>query len=302
MASRAPDLVDRPLPRAPAEVSGGPACPEALRQAWLTQWRAPHGPQVSSSAFAFLFAEVVKYSQDRVQRISDLERKCGPLCSAGLGSRADLTRHPAPRLENLGHGVGARALELTAYREHATKREIRLIQALQVRRGGGRQRPRCPSHGAQFVAYTLWKHLFGVNADSLEKSTQQDDECARGRPRRAGLPRSPPPRRPRHSHDFRAWTAHDTLHLGATRHGPAQLRGFRGRRHPRRPARRRPGERAPRPSALRCPPAAGCSPGAARQPCTVSAHFVDHPGGDHDKTVYLIKFEPQVMRRESRLG
>lgn len=163
-----------------------------------------------------------------------------------------------------------------------------------------------PSRGAQFVAYTLWKNLFGVNADSLEKSTQQDDECARGRspPSCSAAPAPPlPSRRPCPSHDFRARAAHDALHFGAARHGPAQLRGVWRRRHPRRPPRSRSGACCVLRDSL---PRRGRSPSAtsplALQPCTVSAHFVDNPAGDHDKTVYLIKFEPQVMRRESRLG
>ena len=34
-------------------------------------------PQVSLSAFAFLFSELVQYSQTRVSNIGELERRCG---------------------------------------------------------------------------------------------------------------------------------------------------------------------------------------------------------------------------------
>ena len=52
-------------------------------------------PQVSLSAFAFLFSELVQYCQQRVSRVTELEN----------------------RLEEVGFRVGERVLELCCYRE-----------------------------------------------------------------------------------------------------------------------------------------------------------------------------------------
>ena len=91
---------------------------------------------VSLSAFAYLFSEIVQYHQNRVDSISELER----------------------RLEATGYGVGLRVLELLAYRSREYKREIRLMNVL------------------QFVSTTVWKSLFGKAADSLERSIDHADE------------------------------------------------------------------------------------------------------------------------------
>ncbi|KAL6523435.1 hypothetical protein OROGR_017038 [Orobanche gracilis] len=51
--------------------------------------------EVSLSAFAFLFSELVQYNQTQVDNIAELER----------------------RLEDAGYAVGARVLELLCHRE-----------------------------------------------------------------------------------------------------------------------------------------------------------------------------------------
>jgi len=56
------------------------------------------------------------------------------------------------RLEDVGHGVGVRLLEVLAYRERAGRRETRLLDIL------------------RFVHSTLWKYLFGRQAKDLEQS------------------------------------------------------------------------------------------------------------------------------------
>ena len=91
---------------------------------------------VSLSAFALLFSEVVQYLQQSVLSIADLERK----------------------LEIMGHRVGLQLLELVSHREKVAKRENRLIGIL------------------QFVSTNCWKAVFGKPADGLEKSTENDDE------------------------------------------------------------------------------------------------------------------------------
>jgi hypothetical protein len=88
---------------------------------------------VSLSAFSSLFAEVVSYYQGRVTSMSDLET----------------------RLEAAGQGVGARFLELVAFREKPGRRETTVVGML------------------TFVTGPAWQSLFGKSADALEKSTEQ---------------------------------------------------------------------------------------------------------------------------------
>jgi len=57
-----------------------------------------------------------------------------------------------------GYSVGVRLLEVITFREKNNKRETKLVGIL------------------QFISYTVWKVLFGKQADSLEKSNEQDDE------------------------------------------------------------------------------------------------------------------------------
>ncbi|KAL8145302.1 hypothetical protein AgCh_003480 [Apium graveolens] len=92
--------------------------------------------EVSLSAFAFLFSELVQYNQTQVDNIAELER----------------------RLEDAGYSVGARVLELLCHREKGNRRETRLLGIL------------------SFVHSTVWKVLFGKVADSLEKGTEHEDE------------------------------------------------------------------------------------------------------------------------------
>ncbi|KVH99665.1 NO signaling/Golgi transport ligand-binding domain-containing protein [Cynara cardunculus var. scolymus] len=92
--------------------------------------------EVSLSAFAYLFSELVQYNQTQVDNIGDLER----------------------RLEDAGYAVGARVLELLCHREKGNRRETRLLGIL------------------SFIHSTVWKVLFGKVADSLEKGTEHEDE------------------------------------------------------------------------------------------------------------------------------
>ncbi|CAG8529548.1 13907_t:CDS:2 [Ambispora leptoticha] len=98
--------------------------------------------EVGLSAFAFLFSEMLQYAQKRVHGIQDLERK----------------QIPFFRLNDFGYRVGTRLLELIVWREKNSKRETRVIGIL------------------SFINTTVWKTLFGKQADSLEKSTENDDE------------------------------------------------------------------------------------------------------------------------------
>lgn len=63
------------------------------------------------------------------------------------------------RLSEVGYQVGLRMLELHSYREKKAKRELEIVGIL------------------GFISVTIWKALFGERADSLERSTEHDDEC-----------------------------------------------------------------------------------------------------------------------------
>jgi hypothetical protein len=93
-------------------------------------------PDISLSAFSYLFAEVVQYSQGRVNHVYELET----------------------RLADIGASVGARLMETMCFRERSGKRELRIVPVL------------------SFIAGTIWKQLFGKQAD-LERSTEHEDEC-----------------------------------------------------------------------------------------------------------------------------
>jgi len=86
---------------------------------------------VSGSAFAFLFSEMITYYQARIQSASELES----------------------RLNNAGEGVGQRLWDVVSLRERPTKRELTVVSVL------------------QFISGSVWQQLFGKTADALEKST-----------------------------------------------------------------------------------------------------------------------------------
>merc|ERR1711991_798389 len=77
--------------------------------------------EVSMSAFAFLFSEVIQQAQQRSQRVNDLEA----------------------RLIELGKHVGVRLTELLYSRHKNGKRETSVVSIL------------------SFILQTVWKHLFG---------------------------------------------------------------------------------------------------------------------------------------------
>lgn len=90
--------------------------------------------EVSLPAFALLFSETVQYCQARSSTVPELQGK----------------------LHDLGFQVGARILDLMFVRDRAAKRELKLLNALLM------------------VKTTLWKTLFGKEADKLEHAN--DDE------------------------------------------------------------------------------------------------------------------------------
>lgn len=92
--------------------------------------------KVSLSSFAFLFCELVQYCQGRVTSMDELESK----------------------LASFGRTIGSRALDMMWVREKPMKRPTKLIDVL------------------LFVQTNIWRSLFGAAADTLEKSTAEENE------------------------------------------------------------------------------------------------------------------------------
>ncbi|XP_017490606.1 PREDICTED: trafficking protein particle complex subunit 5-like [Rhagoletis zephyria] len=86
--------------------------------------------QISLSAFAFIFSELVQYSEHRVQLSSELQSK----------------------LAETGYAVGQRVVDIMLIREKNYKRETRLINML------------------IFIRSKVWLTLFGKEADKLEQA------------------------------------------------------------------------------------------------------------------------------------
>jgi len=129
----------RPAPRPtvpPARPGPAPA-PAPARPRTPAPRRPPQGRgTVSLSAVAYLLSEVVSYHRGRTRSVPELEE----------------------RLAALGHPVGARLLELVAFRERRGARELRVLGALQL------------------VHSHLWGAMFGRKADSIEKGNDADNE------------------------------------------------------------------------------------------------------------------------------
>lgn len=113
--------------------------------------------EISASAFAFLFSEVVQYTQKRVGGINDLERR---YAYSSISCSLPWTIH---RLNTLGYRVGLRVLELMVWRAESSsknpKREIRFLPALMS------------------IHTQVWRAVFGRPADAIEKSVENEDEC-----------------------------------------------------------------------------------------------------------------------------
>ncbi|KAK3945780.1 NO signaling/Golgi transport ligand-binding domain-containing protein [Diplogelasinospora grovesii] len=92
--------------------------------------------ELSQASFAYLFAEMVTYAQKRVTGIQDLEK----------------------RLNVQGHPIGLKLLDLLLFREppRTQTRPLTIIALL------------------HFIKVNIWQHLFGRQADRLEKSSNPD--------------------------------------------------------------------------------------------------------------------------------
>ncbi|KAH0598664.1 hypothetical protein MHUMG1_03968 [Metarhizium humberi] len=92
--------------------------------------------ELSQASFAYLFSEMVTYAQRRVKGIQELEQ----------------------RLNEQGHPIGLKLLDLLLYREppRSQLRPLSIISLL------------------HFIKQNVWQHLFGRQADRLEKSNNPD--------------------------------------------------------------------------------------------------------------------------------
>jgi trafficking protein particle complex subunit 5 len=119
-------------PAVPAVSAATGGRPRNILDANLTQ---PRG-EVNRDAYLVLFAELVGYCRNRVESVTALETK----------------------LSELGYRIGMRSLDLIAARDRGTKREVRLLNALNM------------------VVVNVWKCLFNRQADSLKKVRDSEDE------------------------------------------------------------------------------------------------------------------------------
>mmetsp|Transcript_9839 Transcript_9839/g.30630 ORF Transcript_9839/g.30630 Transcript_9839/m.30630 type:complete len:191 (-) Transcript_9839:164-736(-) len=94
----------------------------------------PRG-EVSLSAFAFLFSEVVDYCLKKASVMQEMEE----------------------RLHELGLPIGPRVLDLCCCRESRNRRETRILPML------------------TFVAQTVWKQLFGHTAELLKGQDHENE-------------------------------------------------------------------------------------------------------------------------------
>ena len=92
--------------------------------------------RVSLSSFSYIFSELVQHCQSQIDRTEDLEK----------------------RLAEAGYGIGLRVLELLSFREKGKRKERSLIQML------------------QFIRTTVWKTLFGRQADDLRNNGEKRNE------------------------------------------------------------------------------------------------------------------------------
>jgi len=107
---------------------------------------------ISLSALSLIFSELVQYQSIKICSAIDMELA----------------------LERVGRTIGTKVLELLSYRERSFKRGDGVIGILQVRLD-------C-SYAiiisfVQFISSSCWKVLFGKVADSLERSTENENEC-----------------------------------------------------------------------------------------------------------------------------
>lgn len=114
----------------------------------------PKPGMVSMSSFSYLFSELVQYSQSKVSNTGDLER----------------------RLEEVGRCVGGSLVELVqSYTSSSASSTYDTRQAAKL------ASPYLTRHTRlldvlRYIYTTIWKYLFGKQAQDLQQSNDADDE------------------------------------------------------------------------------------------------------------------------------
>ncbi|CAD6237478.1 GSCOCG00002333001-RA-CDS, partial [Cotesia congregata] len=114
--------------------------------------------EVSLSCYALLFSELVQYCQNRVYTVPELQNNnlFGQICLLKNSLVTANFNAIDTEVTEVGADVGHRVTDLLIMRDKNGKREIKLLNIL------------------LFVKSTLWKSLFGREADKLEHAN--DDE------------------------------------------------------------------------------------------------------------------------------
>lgn len=112
--------------------------------------------QVSLSAFAFLFSEIVLQQRESSKTVSEVESK----------------------LSSYGYSIGVRLIELLSFRDSVLSRFSHLdnIESLSPYITSLKKRPIKILDILQFIHSTLWKYLFSKISDDLVKSSERENE------------------------------------------------------------------------------------------------------------------------------
>lgn len=86
------------------------------------------------------------------------EKYIGPIHKIGWRNFA-ISFNAILRLSEYGKSVGIRMLDLIVLRERGYRRDVKLLQML------------------MFVKGTIWKNLFGKEAEKLERSNDEPQKC-----------------------------------------------------------------------------------------------------------------------------
>lgn len=112
--------------------------------------------ELSQASFAYLFGEMVTYAQRRVKGIQELEQRC--VAPPYQWRRSPLSNTCNLRLNLQGHSIGLKLLDLLLYREPA-RTQLRPLTIIAL---------------LHFIKQNVWQHLFGRQADRLEKSANPE--------------------------------------------------------------------------------------------------------------------------------
>ncbi|ODA79172.1 hypothetical protein RJ55_04764 [Drechmeria coniospora] len=120
----------------PTKETGGLRVPSNGKTIYHRSLNRAKTGELSQASFAYLFGEMVSYAQRRVKGIQELEQ----------------------RLNLQGHPIGMKLLDLLLYRE-PSRTQLRPLTIISL---------------LHFIKQNIWQHLFGRQADRLEKSNNPE--------------------------------------------------------------------------------------------------------------------------------